>query len=153
MQQRADRAVHSLRLPVRHQRRATRFRLEELRGDADLVQQPRDVLGGHPFARSRIRAVVRGVDPDQVTAELDHLGVGLIGLGHGAILSFLMRSDRRQILARLRMDPAHPMTSSRRRGLLDMSVRREPVTEERDQSDPAEPPPQSRAGRRRRPST
>ena len=58
------------------------------------------MFGGHPLAGPRIGAVVRGVDPDQVTTELDHLGVGLIGLGHGAILSFPIGPDRRRILKR-----------------------------------------------------
>ena len=46
--------------------------------DADLVQQRGHVLGRHPLPRARVVAVVGGVDPDQVAADLDDFGLGCV---------------------------------------------------------------------------
>ena len=80
-QQRTQVGVDALRLPVRHQRGAAGLGLDQLGGDADLVEQRRDVLGGHPLPRARIGSVVGGVDPDQLAAEVDDLGVTQPGVG------------------------------------------------------------------------
>ena len=50
--------------------------LEDLRLDADLGQQLGHVLGGRPLPRPGVVAVVRGVDPDQVAADVDDLCLG-----------------------------------------------------------------------------
>ena len=62
-------------------------RLEQLRADPDLVEQTGDVLGSRPLTRTGAVAVVRGVDPDQVAADLHDLGLGLVRLRHSAHLA------------------------------------------------------------------
>ncbi|GES33176.1 hypothetical protein San01_56640 [Streptomyces angustmyceticus] len=47
--------------------------LEDLRFEAHLGELLRDVLGGGPLPRARVVAVVAGVHPDQIPAEVDHL--------------------------------------------------------------------------------
>ena len=61
--------------------------LEELGLDADLVEQAGDVLGGRPLPRPGAVAVVGRVDPDQVAADLDDLGLGCVALRHAAHLA------------------------------------------------------------------
>ena len=73
--------------PVRHDRGPPLRRLEQLRADPDLVEQTGDVLGSRPLPRTRVVAVVRGVDPDQVAADLHDLGLGLVRLRHTAHLA------------------------------------------------------------------
>ena len=62
-------------------RRPARLELEELGLDADLVEQRGDVLGRLPLPRPGLVAVVGGVDPDQVAAQLDDLAGGVVGQG------------------------------------------------------------------------
>ena len=68
---------------------AALVRLEDLRLEPDLGELLGDVLGGRPLARARVVAVVAGVDPDQVAAEVDDLvlagdGPGRVRLAHAA---------------------------------------------------------------------
>ena len=61
--------------------------LEQLGGDADLVEQLGHALGRRPLPRAGVGAEVGGVDPDQVAAELDDLGLGAVVSGHGTIIA------------------------------------------------------------------
>ena len=53
-----------------------RVRLEHGGLDADLAEEARDVLGGPPLARAGVVTRVGGVDPDQVSADVDDLILG-----------------------------------------------------------------------------
>ena len=64
----------SARPPTRGPARTRRC----VRLDPDLVEQPGDVLRRLPLPRSVVVAVVRGVDPDQVAADLHDLGRGVV---------------------------------------------------------------------------
>ena len=70
-QQRGPRRV--LALDPGHGGGAALVRLEDLRLEAHLGELLRHVLGGGPLARPRVVAVVAGVDPDQLTAQVDDL--------------------------------------------------------------------------------
>ncbi len=59
-----------------HHRSPTGLGLEDRGVQPDLVQLLRHVFRGAPFARAATVAEVAGVDPDQVTAEIDDLGIG-----------------------------------------------------------------------------
>ena len=64
-------------------------RLEDLRLEPHLGEQPRNVLGRHSLPRPAAVAVVGRVDPDQVAADVDDLVLGgryvrVGALGHGA---------------------------------------------------------------------
>ena len=62
-----------LALDPGHGRGAARVRLEDLRLEPHLGELLGDVLGGLALARARVVAVVAGVDPDQLAAEVDDL--------------------------------------------------------------------------------
>lgn len=47
--------------------------LEDLRLQADLGELLRNVLGGGPLTRARVIAVVAGIHPDQIPAQIDDL--------------------------------------------------------------------------------
>ena len=75
-----------------HHAGAARVRLKYRRLQADLGEQRGDVLGRLAFARSRVVAGVRGVDPDQVAGQGGDLVVGADAaggwvLGHPAIVA------------------------------------------------------------------
>ena len=59
--------------PGRHDRRTTGLGLVEPRLDADVLEQPGDVLGRLALPRTLLVTVVGRVDPDQFTAELHDL--------------------------------------------------------------------------------
>ena len=65
--------------------RATGLGLDDQRLDTDLVEQRGDVLGGLPLPRSVLVAVVGGVEPDQVPADLDDLARGVVDGSFGAV--------------------------------------------------------------------
>ena len=68
-QQRRQRGVAALGCPVGDQSGAARLGLEQLAGDADLVELRGDVLGRLPLALGARRAEVGGVEADQVAAQ------------------------------------------------------------------------------------
>jgi hypothetical protein len=76
-------------LPAGGERRTAGRRLVQLRRDADVGQLRGDVLRRLPLARPGTVAVVGGVDPDQIAAQLHDLGLWpvLHPLAHVAILS------------------------------------------------------------------
>ncbi len=61
--------------------------LHQLRVEADLGEQAHDVLGRGPLPRPGAVAVVAGVDPQQVAADLDGLVLGGARLAHRATVA------------------------------------------------------------------
>ncbi len=72
-----------------HRGRASRVRLEDLRFEAHLGELFGDVLGRLALTRARVVAVVAGVDPDQLAAEVHDLvlagdALGRVRVAHAA---------------------------------------------------------------------
>ncbi len=72
--------------PVGHHRRTALCRLEQQRFDADVGQESRHILGRDPLPRPGVIAVVRGVDADQVTADLGDLRLRSVAGAHLLIM-------------------------------------------------------------------
>ena len=86
-QQWRQRGVDTLGFPARHDRGTPRFRLHQVAGDANLVEQLGHAFGSLPLAWTLVGAKVGRVDPNQLLAELHNLGIRLVIRAHRFILS------------------------------------------------------------------
>ena len=86
MQQQPARPSRLLASPARHDRRPAGVGLVDAGLDPDLLEQPRDVLGGLALPRPGVVPEVGGVDPDQVATQVHDLGLDpLVGMSLGHV--------------------------------------------------------------------
>jgi hypothetical protein len=73
---------------VGNHRRTTRFGFQEFTRDTDLIEEFGYAFGGNALTRTRIRTEVGGVDPDQLSAQLDNLSLRPVVRAHRFIFAY-----------------------------------------------------------------